>query len=98
MTKMFKGGKNPALLISCNLIMCCLYLALISLIHYVFLFNFISFFVYQTIRVVLSDSRDEAPFCLSMTSKMLFSTMNKLSMWELPVVLHMVGMSKTQQE
>jgi hypothetical protein len=33
-----------------------------------------------------------APFCVSMTSKMQLSTMNKLSMWELPVALHMDDM------
>jgi hypothetical protein len=46
------------------------------------------------IRLVLGDGSDEAPFCLSMMPKMLLSTVNKLSMWELPVVLHKDGMFK----
>jgi hypothetical protein len=32
-----------------------------------------------------------------MTSKMILSAMNKLSMWELPVVLHMDGMFKLNE-
>jgi hypothetical protein len=63
-----------------------------------FLFDFIYFiFVYQTIRLVLGDGSNEAAFCLSMMSKMLLSTVNKLSMWELPVVLHMDGMFKLNE-
>ncbi len=47
-----------------------------------------------TIGLVLGDGHDESPFCVSMTSKMLLSAVNKLSMWELSVVLHMDGMLK----
>jgi hypothetical protein len=64
-----------------------------------FLFNFIYFIsICPTIRLVLGDGSDEAPFCVSMTSMMLLSSVNKVSMWELPVVLHMDGTFKLNEK
>jgi hypothetical protein len=56
-----------------------------------FLYLVLMFF---SIRLVLGDKSNEAPFHLSMISKKLLSAMNKLSMWELPVLLHMDGTLK----
>jgi hypothetical protein len=53
--------------------------------------------MYPTIRLVLIDGSDEAPFCVSMTSKMLLIAVNKVSMWELPVVLQMDGTFKLNE-
>jgi hypothetical protein len=83
MTKIVKGGKNVAVMISNVSIQGYFYLALRSLT--LFLFNYtlyystkcyLLYFIYfiyisPMIRLVLSDGSNEAPFCLSMTSKML---------------------------
>jgi hypothetical protein len=101
-TKTFKEGKNRTLIVSMNVILLiyflefyCVYIWFNVFKHFLYVFNFI--FVDQTIRVVLCDGSTEVTFCLSMTSKMLLSAMNTLSMWELPVVLHLDGMFKLNE-
>ncbi len=59
------------------------------LIYFIFLCNLICF-----IRLILGDGSNAAPFCVSMTSKKLLSTVETVSMWQLPVVLHMDGTFK----
>jgi hypothetical protein len=87
---MFKGGKNHTLIVSMN------FIVFISCFN---VFKFLIYFIFVdlTIRLVIGDGSDEVPFCLSMTSKMLLSAMNKLSMWELPVVLLMDGMFRLNE-